>query len=131
MGTGILTTLLALEVDGLRPKVGDIVVFVPGSQEADPWQLEVAATEVSGDALSINTCKLDPKVMSRDGGSLVVEARRETAPPIYRLHWAGRSTAAGQGDCGPAADVTVTRLDLQKLANAAGGFGVANKGLLR
>src|SRR4051794_37873766 len=87
MAMGCLTTFLALQVDGPRPKVGDMVVFRPGSQDADPWPIEIAATEVSREAVGANTCKLDPSVMAKDGGSLVVEARRETAPPIYRLHW--------------------------------------------
>jgi hypothetical protein len=131
MAMGCLTTFIALQVDGFRPRVGDMVVFQPGSQDADPWPIEIAATEVSGETIGTDRCKLDPTVMAKDGGSLVVEARLESAPPIFRLHWAGRSTAAGQGDCGPAADMTVTKLDLQKLANAAGGFGVAHKGFLR
>jgi hypothetical protein len=69
--------------------------------------------------------------MATDGGSLVVEARQDTSPPVYRLHWAGQQTDAGATDCGKAADFSVTRTDLQKLANAAGGFGVGNKGIAR
>ena len=30
----------------------------------------------------------------------------------------------GSGDCGANADLTLDRYDLQRLANAAGGFGV-------
>ena len=62
--------------------------------------------------------------MTAAGGSLVVEARQETSPPRFRLHWAGQHTAKGAGDCGAAADFTLERYDLQRLANAAGGFGV-------
>ncbi len=88
------------------------------------------ATEVAG-AKGTDTCMLNPTVMASNGGSLVVEARRDTSPPVYRLHWAGKQTEAGPNDCGATADFSVTRTDLQKLANAAGGFGVGNKGIVR
>jgi hypothetical protein len=127
MVTGCVSTLLALQLDAFRPKVGDVVVFRAGSQDSDAWQLDVPATEVAGSA----DCTLNPNVMATNGGSLVVEARRETSPPLYRLHWAGGHTANGVADCGLAADVTVTRVDLQKLANAAGGFGIGDKGVVR
>jgi hypothetical protein len=100
-------------------------VFRPGSQDNDTWQLDVPATRITGSA----GCILNPNVMAADGGSLVVESRQETSPPLYGLHWAGGHTANGAADCGQAADVTVTRVDLQKLANSAGGFGIGNKGV--
>jgi hypothetical protein len=125
MVTGCLSTLMALELDAFRPKVGDVVVFRPGSQDNDTWQLDVPATRITGSA----GCILNPNVMAADGGSLVVESRQETSPPLYGLHWAGGHTANGAADCGQAADVTVTRVDLQKLANSAGGFGIGNKGV--
>ncbi|MDR3535606.1 MAG: hypothetical protein P4L71_03815 [Acetobacteraceae bacterium] len=130
MLTGFVGTLMVLELDAFRPKVGDMVVFQPNSQDTDVWQLEVPATEVAG-RNGAGTCMLNPTVMATNGGSLVVEARRETSPPVYRLHWAGKQTESGANDCGPTADFSVTRTDLQKLANAAGGFGVGNKGIVR
>jgi hypothetical protein len=65
--------------------------------------------------------------MAQGGGSLVVEARRMSSPPLYRVHWAGLRTSDGSGDCGSAADLVLSRSDLQKLANAAGGFGAGPK----
>jgi len=35
------------------------------------------------------------------------------------------------GNCGAAANILVSRTDLQRLANAAGGFGVGDKGIVR
>jgi hypothetical protein len=131
MVTGCLSTLMALELDAFRPKVGDVVVFRPGSQDSDAWQLDVPATEVTSPIVTTGRCTLNPNVMATDGGSLVVEARQETSPALYRLHWAGGHTATGPVDCGDAADLTVTRVDLQKLANAAGGFGIGDKGVTR
>jgi hypothetical protein len=131
MVTGCLSTLMALELDAFRPKVGDVVVFRSGSQDSDAWQLDVPATDVSSPVAAAGHCTLNPNVMATDGGSLVVEARQETSPPLYRLHWAGGHTANGAGDCGDAADLTVTRVDLQKLANSAGGFGIGDKGVTR
>lgn len=130
MLTGFLGTLMVLQLDAFRPRVGDMVVFKPNSQDTDVWQLQVPATDVVGRA-GLTSCTLNPTVMASDGGSLVVEARHDTSPPVYRLHWAGKQTEAGPNDCGPAADFSVTRTDLQKLANAAGGFGVGNKGIVR
>jgi hypothetical protein len=121
---GGMTTYLALKFDALRPLVGDMIVFVPTPSDADSWQLTVATTAVSGREQTAGPCVFDPNEMSAAGGSLVIEAREETSPPRFQLHWAGQHTAKGNGDCGAAADLTLDRYDLQRLANAAGGFGV-------
>jgi hypothetical protein len=121
---GGMTTYLALKFDALRPQVGDMIVFVPSSGDADSWQLKVATQSVAGREAAAGPCVFDPNEMSAGGGSLVVETREETSPPRFLLHWAGRHTAKGAGDCGATADVTLDRFDLQRLANAAGGFGV-------
>ena len=118
---GGLTTWLALKFDALSPKVGDMIVFLPSPPERDSWQLRVNATSVRrGETVS---CVFDPNVLSVHGGSLIIEAREATSPPRFQLHWAGRHTAGGEGDCGGAADLVLDRYDLQRLANAAGGFG--------
>jgi hypothetical protein len=121
---GGMTTWLALRFDALRPRVGDMIVFVPTQGDTDSWQLKVATTAVSGRDQTAGPCVFDPNEMSANGGSLIIEARAETSPPRFQLHWAGRHTAKGSGDCGTAADLTLDRYDLQRLANAAGGFGV-------
>jgi hypothetical protein len=121
---GGLTTYLALKFDALRPKIGDMVVFAQSPPDTDSWQLQVATTSVAGRDQAAGPCVFDPNVMGASGGSLVVEARRETTPPQFQLHWAGVHTAKGAGDCGASADLTLDRYDLQRLANAAGGFGV-------
>lgn len=121
---GGMTTWLALKFDALRPRVGDMIVFVPSQSDADTWQLEVASTDVSGREPASRPCVFDPNEMSATGGSLIIEARQEASPPRFQLHWAGRHTSKGSGDCGASADVTLDRFDLQRLANAAGGFGV-------
>lgn len=125
--TGALSTVLALQLDSLHPSVGDVVVYQPGSQDPDAWEIQVPATHVVSSSVANGTCTLDPNVMAVGGGSLVVESRQLTGDPLYRLHWAGKHTAKGAADCGNSAELTVTRIDLQKLANAAGGFGVENK----
>jgi hypothetical protein len=122
---GGLTTFLALRFDALRPQVGDMIVFVPTAPDSDSWQLKIAATSVTGrDGDKTRPCAFDPNVISVAGGSLIVEAREDASPPRFQLHWAGRHTAAGEEDCGAAADLSLDRYDLQRLANAAGGFGV-------
>ena len=130
MATGCLSTFMFLQLDVLWPRVGDMVVFTPAQEDADTWDLTVAATDVVGPNAQAETCELTPSVMAHNGGSLVVEARQDGRPAMYRLHWSGTRTSTGPHDCGPRADLTVSRLDLQKLANAAGGFGVGGKGVL-
>lgn len=130
MVTGCLSTFLVLQLDEFRPKVGDIIAFRPGSQDTDMWQMTVPATVVDGMTPTIRTCSMDPNVIAMDGGSLVVEARQNTPSLGYQLHWSGAHTDR-TADCGPQADLLVSRTDLQRLANAAGGFGVVNKGTVR
>ena len=121
---GAMTTYLALKFDAARPKVGDMIVFLPTSSDSDTWRLQVATSDVAGRNWSAGPCVFDPNEMSTGGGSLVIESRTDTSPPRFQLHWAGMRTAKGSGDCGTAADLTLDRYDVQRLANAAGGFGV-------
>ncbi len=126
---GCIIAFLLMNLDALRPKVGDMVVFRPNSQEQDVWQLQVPTYRPAADG-PIN-CTMDPAVIVRQGGSFVIEARDDSTPAAqYRLHWAGPHSANGPGDCAGHADIAVSRVDLQKLANAAGGFGIAH-GIVR
>ena len=131
MITGCLSTFLVLQLDEFRPKVGDIVVFKPGSQEVDMWQMTIPATMVSAMGEPVSSCSLDPNVMAEKGGSLVVEGRRDQPSLQYRIHWAGMATTKVGVNCGNSAELLVSRTDLQRLANAAGGFGVGDKGIVR
>ncbi len=130
MVTGCLSTFLVLQLDEFRPKVGDIVAYKPGSQDSDVWQMAIPATIVSPLGEARGACTLDPNVMATDGGSLVVEARQDV-PLSYRVHWAGQRTSGGAASCGDGAELMVSRTDLQRLANAAGGFGIGEKGMAR
>lgn len=131
MVTGCLSTFLVLQLDEFRPKVGDIVAFKPASQDTDMWQMTIPATLVSAMGSPVAECALDPNVMADKGGSLIVEGRQDEPSVLYRVHWAGSETARPTGNCGNAAELLVSRTDLQRLANAAGGFGVGDKGIVR
>jgi hypothetical protein len=131
MVTGCLSTFLVLQLDEFRPKVGDIVAFKPGSADTDMWQMTIPATLVSTAGARRATCSLDPNVMADKGGSLIVEGRQDAPAIQYRVHWAGSETAQTGGNCGKSAELLVSRTDLQRLANAAGGFGVEDKGIVR
>jgi hypothetical protein len=131
MITGCLSTFLVLQLDEFRPKVGDIVAFKSGSEDTDMWQIAIPATSVSAMGSPLAKCSLDPNVMSGNGGSLVVEGVEDKPSLQYRVHWAGSATAKTTGDCGESANLLLSRTDLQRLANAAGGFGVGDKGIVR
>ncbi|PPQ29162.1 hypothetical protein CCS01_22480 [Rhodopila globiformis] len=130
MVTGCLSTFLVLQLDEFRPKIGDMVVFKPGSQDTDLWQTSIRATVVSPAGAPVGDCTLDPNIMATDGGSLVVEARQTEPVLQYRIHWAGAETSKLTSACGTHANLVVSRTDLQRLANAAGGFGVGDKGMV-
>ena len=129
MVTGCLSTFLVLQLDEFRPKVGDMVVFKPGSEGTETWQLTIPATPVSAMGSPVGKCLLDPNVMAAAGGSLVVESRRTEPSLLYVVHWAGAETSKGNANCGSDANLMVSRIDLQRLANAAGGFGIGEKGI--
>ena len=139
--TGSLSTFMVLQLDASRPKVGDIVVFKPGSQDTDMGQMTipativpvigVAATGVSAMGGPLADCALDPNVMAEEGGSLIVEGSQDLSSLPYRIHWAGGETARTSGSCGGSANLLVSRTDLQRLANSAGGFGLRDKGIAR
>ena len=125
---GLLTVLLSSGVAALAaarsldlaPHVGDIAVFGTNRHFQADWRID--ATQVADGT----RCVLQPDLMMRDGGSLVVEQRTASAD-AFRVHWAGPHTAMGKDDCGAGADLTLAREDLQMLINAAGGSGVAPK----
>ncbi len=123
---GGLTALFASLHIGLR--VGDILVFKPEATVAD--SLPVTATRsapLPQQSALAPTCTLDPAVMAHGGGSLVVETKSLTKP-VYGVHWAGAHTSTGAGDCGGSVDLTMSRMDLQTLVNAIGGFSFSSRG---
>ena len=130
MVIGCATTLFLLQLDAFRPGLGDIVAFEPMTADTGLWQLAIEANRASASGSADIACALDPNVMSEKGGSLIVEGRQDQPNLLYRVHWAGSATARSHpGDCGDSADLLVSRTDLQRLANAAGGFGTSGKGL--
>jgi hypothetical protein len=129
MMVGCLSTFLVLQLDEFRPKLGDIVTYKPGSEDSDMWQMMIPATVIAADGTAHGTCKLDPNVMADKGGSLIVEGLSTAADVQYRIHWQGMQTTTTREDCGRSAELEVSRTDLQRLANAAGGFGVGDKGV--
>jgi len=121
---GMLSASMMMQRESSRPMVGDIVVFPPGMQDREFWRVAAPATIVTEAGEAGRTCVLNSSVIGTDGGSLVVEARMGGDAQVFRLHWAGKRSDTGAQDCGSAADLLVGRIDLRKLATAAGGFGV-------
>lgn len=109
----------------IAPKVGDIVLFRPGTSVAEHMSF---AAHRTGKALQPGAaCALDPNVMLKDGGSLVVEAKLLKLHE-YQLHWAGGPTAKGTDNCGRSVNLLMKQSDLETLVNAMGGRGLAGRG---
>jgi hypothetical protein len=106
----------------LAPKTGDILVFKPTMRVPADWEFTAV---IASDQLPVS-CNLKPGIMASGGGSLVVE-QRFAGSRLYRVHWAGQRTTDGAYDCGSAADLLVSRIDLQLLRNAVGGAGVEQR----
>lgn len=104
------------------PQVGDVLMFHRGVQVADS---KVVTAREAGQPQA--SCVLDPTVMARNGGSLVVEGSLQHAR-LYQVHWAGTRTASGARDCGRSADLILPKADLQRLVIAVGGRGIGGRG---
>ena len=122
---GLAALISGLHV-GLR--VGDILVFKPKTEIVGslPATATFAGAEVRP-AGAPAVCTLDPVVMAHGGGSLVVETK-SLVKPTYEVHWAGGPTANDGSSCGTVADLTISRMDLQSLVNAIGGFSLDSRG---
>jgi hypothetical protein len=122
-----------LQLEQFGPEVGAMVVFKPGTQRMDLWHITALAVDGAGadpaDGATARVCILRPSAMAEGGGSLVVEVRHMSSPPIYHVHWVGLRTSEGSGDCGAEANLVLSRTDLQKLANTAGGYGAGPRTL--
>jgi len=105
------------ELERFGPSLGNIVVFRAVAGATEWWHIDAKIADVPG-----HGCVLSPAVMSSGGGSLIIEARRLSSPPVYRVHWAGRHTSTGANDCGASADLVLSRSELMRLADVAGGF---------
>lgn len=114
------------ELEQYGPAVGGIIVFKPDTAPTEKWSISAAIIGPSVEGIpngsNARACLLTPEVMAKDGGSLVIEARRLTRPPVFRVHWSGGHTAAAASDCGTTADLVLERTELMRLANVAGGF---------
>ena len=122
---GGLAVLISSLHAGLR--VGDILVFKQASQVGDALPVTAIRIDALAHAPAAATCSLDPQVMARAGGSLVVESK-SLVKPLYQVHWAGGQTSDGVENCGRTADLTVSQMDLQSLVNAIGGFSLNSNG---
>jgi hypothetical protein len=121
---GMVGTIgLLQQVGQLGPKVGDIVSFDPTESFSRDMKARIAATSASNRRGA--GCVLDVRSMHDTGGSLVIESRQPQTEHGFRVHWAGRHSSNDGTDCGSSADLLLDQDDIEVLALAAGGFGVA------
>lgn len=121
---GVTASLVVLRREASRPVVGDMIVFRAGTDDRGPWHVHALVTRLGANGQETGACILNSTTMAAGGGRLLVEVRLPSGTTPYRVHWAGKQTDAGHGDCGPTADLLMARVDLRKLATAAGGFGI-------
>lgn len=117
MGAGVAGNLIGTYLNS-APVVGHIIAFdATRSDEAEPGRrLEVQRADGTG-------CVLDLNMVRRFGGSLVVETLAADSADGFRVHWAGKLTSDGAGDCGRDTNLIVGRRTLDLLASSAGGYG--------
>lgn len=121
---GMVGTIgLIHQVGELGPKVGDIISFDSLDSMARDMHARVAAMPADGKPGV--ACVLDVRDMHDDGGSLIIEARQPGSSFAYRVHWAGKHSSNDAANCGASADLLVNLEDVEILAMAAGGYGVA------
>ena len=65
-------------------------------------------------------------IMAANGGSLIIEAKVTSRPPLFQVHWSGSRTDLGDQDCGGSADLILQLVQLRALATVAGGFGTTH-----
>jgi hypothetical protein len=107
------------------PRVGDLVSFDPANRAPFTSDARLAAGRPQQTA-----CVLDVATMQKSGGSLVLESRGSGPDRLYHVHWAGSPTSQEADDCGRQADLVLSRIDIDTLATAAGGFGVNHTSVL-
>jgi hypothetical protein len=112
------------ELAQIGPDVGEMVSFDPRNGPRNWSQPGIPALIAQGGEIQARTCILMPSIMAADGGSLVVEAKEMSRPPLFRVHWSGPRTAADNQDCGKSADLILQLVQLRALANVAGGYGI-------
>jgi hypothetical protein len=112
--------------DALAPQVGDIVSFYRTERGGTDTPTRIKALHTGG--MRAVGCILDVHVMRASGGSLVIEGLQFTPGRSYRVHWAGARTSDGGTDCGAAADLVLSRVDVVALKSAAGGPGIPANG---
>jgi hypothetical protein len=122
----LMTCLLSLsQMQEVGPDVGEIVSFDP-HDGPKRWEMPGIAARFARVASPRQSCVLMPSVIAADGGSFVIEAKQLAHPPVFLVHWSGSRTDNGAQDCGRAADLALSLVQLRALANVAGGFGVVH-----
>ncbi|MEJ0015409.1 MAG: hypothetical protein WDN25_02400 [Acetobacteraceae bacterium] len=124
---GMVGTLgLVGRVGDPGPRVGEIIAFDPLEPMARDIRIRLAVT--AADDQPGVACVLDVRAMHADGGSVIVEGREPQGRLMrYRVHWAGTRSSDDSADCGASADLLLSLQDVERLAMAAGGYGVPKR----
>jgi hypothetical protein len=135
MGIALVGLLVATVVmgllrlaDSLAPQIGDIISFGNGRKLSTTVQQKIVVTRVGG--ASGADCVLEPRVLRSFGGSIIIEAYRLQPRRVYWVHWKGFRTSAGAADCGPVADLMLSRSEVVELMSAASGSVVTSPNAL-
>jgi hypothetical protein len=88
------------------PHIGDLIAFNATGVPMRGKQIDVRTR-------SHDHCILDLGVLRGSGGSFSIEAARDAER--FDVHWAGRHTTGGAGDCGASAELVLSAQQLRLL----------------
>jgi hypothetical protein len=112
-------------VETLEPKLGEIIAFNYSARTGALMQEQIVVMKV--DNALAGHCILDPHIMRASGGSIVIEALQLRPEPMYRVHWAGFHTSAGNEDCGAEADLMLSRIQMVMMISEGNGRAITSE----
>ncbi len=130
LSAAVLLTWL-VEIARTGPDIGTMIVFDSKTNQHHWREPEILAfrapANISRQGGALRGCTLMPSVMAANGGSLMIEAKEMSQPPMFRVHWSGQRADPDAGDCGNSADLILQLDQVRALARTAGGYGIHHR----
>lgn len=108
---GVVAAVTLLRTLQMGPPVGEILRFGPYPEATPLWRIDAVRSA------DHRHCILQPAVMEKAHGSVVVEQRFADGR-TFLVHWEGGPTSDGAANCGSAMDLILGLPEMQTLVNA-------------